>query len=127
MNDKIITHTVLGKAIKYAYSLKGVDIDIYTSTNVALQVLSFFGFESRVVSNLLEQDDLMIMYMLEDFGLVKSEFEETYVGRKDRDWRINYFVMNKEKILEYSTSQFKEGSISPSVYDTILEGEWQRK
>jgi len=95
-----VDHKKLAKAIVYAYSLKGVDIPIGDALEISIHALSFFGYETRILSNTLERDDLVIMYTLEDLGLLKAESEEIPLGRSNKPWRISYFSMNRERILE---------------------------
>jgi len=123
-----VDHKKLAKAIVYAYSLKGIDIPMGDAVETSLQALSFFGYETRILSNTLESDDLVIMYSLEDLGLLKAESEEIPVGRSNRLWRISYFSMNRERILEYASASREEEPVSEasSVYENLPEEVWAR-
>jgi hypothetical protein len=126
--SETVNHKKLAKAIVYAYSLKGIDIPMGDAVETSLQALSFFGYETRILSNTLESDDLMVMYSLEDLGLLKAESEEISVGRSNRPWRISYFSMNRERILEYASESREEEPVSEasSVYENLPEEVWAR-
>jgi len=87
--------------VVYAYSLKGIEISMNDALEISLQLLSFFGYGTRILSNTLERDDLIIMYTLEDLGLLRAESEEIPLERGSKPCRISYFSMNRERILEY--------------------------
>jgi len=95
---------------------------------ISLQVLSFFGYETRILSNTLERDDRVIMYTLEDLGLLKAESEEIPLGRSSKPWRINYFSLNRERILEYASGSKEKEPVSEasSVYENLPEEVWAR-
>ncbi|HHD15960.1 MAG TPA: hypothetical protein ENK47_04565 [Euryarchaeota archaeon] len=97
--------------------------------NMAYHVLNFFGFGDRIVDNVLEPEDRDLFYMLEDFGLLVTEREETtlYDGR---EWRIHYWLLKKNAI----NSMASEEDISSSapeeefdVYEDIPEDVWMRQ
>jgi len=98
------------------------------AVEISLHALSFFRYETRILSNTLERDDLVIMYTLEHLGLLRAESEEIPVGKSNRPWRISYFSMNRERILEYvSDSREKEPVSEPSsVYENLPEEMWAR-
>ena len=51
--------------------------------SIAAHVLNFFGFNERIIDNVLEPDDRDTFYMLEDTGILETERDETtlYDGR----------------------------------------------
>ncbi|MFO8051307.1 MAG: DUF6015 family protein [Thermoplasmatota archaeon] len=95
--------------------------------NMAYHVLNFFGFGDRIVDNILEPEDRDIFYMLEDFGLLVTEREETtlYDGR---EWRIHYWLLKKHSI---NTMACEDGRNCPSledydIYEDIPDEVWTR-
>lgn len=97
--------------------------------NMAYHVLNFFGFGDRIVDNILEPEDRDLFYMLEDFGLLVTEREETtlYDGR---EWRIHYWLLKKNTINTVACAGSDQcDSVDPdgiSVYDDIPEEAWAR-
>jgi hypothetical protein len=127
-DSNTLDHKKLAKAIVYAYSLKGIDIPMGDAVEISLHALSFFGYETRILSNTMERDDLVIMYTLEDLGLLRAESEEIPLGRNNKPWTISYFSLNRERILEYA-SVSREGkpvSEPSSVYENLPEEVWAR-
>ena len=127
-DSNTLDHKKLAKAIVYAYSLKGIDIPMGDALEISLQAMSFFGYETRILSNTLERDDLVIMYTLEDLGLLKTESEDIPLGRSSKPWRISYFSMNRERILEYASGSKEKEPVSEasSVYENLPEEVWAR-
>jgi len=95
--------------------------------HMAMHVMGFFGYQERIIDNILEPQDRDPFYMLEDSGLLTTEREETtlYDGR---EWRIHYWLFKKEKILELAKSKKEE--LDPeteevvSIYEDIPDDLW---
>ena len=66
----------LAKAMAYLYSKDGMILKEEDLRDTAIQVMQFLGFEKEVVGNHLEQDEIALMYQLEDVGLVDTRIEE---------------------------------------------------
>ena len=92
--------------------------------DTAIQVMQFFGFEREVVGNHLEQDEIALMYQLEDMGLIDTRIEE-YNLPDGNSWRVNYFVLNTRKIREYSSMNVDRDE-SQNVYEALPEEAWVR-
>ena len=102
----IITLEDLSKAIAYR-----VGIDIEEARRDAGFVLDIFGFDNRVIDNVLDPEDRQLFYILEEEGMLTTEREETtlYDGR---EWRTHYWVLRKNIILKYSQDENKRiGSV----------------
>lgn len=96
--------------------------------NMAYHVLNFFGFGDRIVDNILEPEDRDLFYMLEDFGLLVTEREETtlYDGR---EWRIHYWLLKKNVIANMACDEKGQCSSSDdyNVYEEIPDEVWTRQ
>lgn len=96
--------------------------------NMAYHVLNFFGFGDRIVDNILEPEDRDLFYMLEDFGLLVTEREETtlYDGR---EWRIHYWLLKKNAIANMACDDRGQCSQSDdyNVYKEIPDEVWARE
>jgi hypothetical protein len=125
----IITLDDLSKAIA-----NRVGIDIDEARRDAGFVMDIFGFDDRVIDNVLDPEDRQLFYILEEEGMLTTEREETtlYDGR---EWRTHYWKLKKDTILTYS----KEADIirdllidkkqpknvsDEDIYDTIEEDLW---
>ena len=71
---------------------------------IAAHVLNFFGFNERIIDNVLEPDDRDTFYMLEDTGILETERDETtlYDGR---EWRIHYWMFRKDRIFDLAREE----------------------
>ena len=126
--ERIVTLNRLTEAIVNSY--KEHNMSKEDARNMAYHVLNFFGFGDRIVDNILEPEDRDLFYMLEDFGLLVTEREETtlYDGR---EWRIHYWLMKKNVI--YNMSDLKDGNRSEderecfNVYEDIPDEAWYRE
>jgi hypothetical protein len=76
------------------------------------------------VGNHLEQEDIALMYQLEDIGLVGTRIEE-YNLVDGKEWRVNYFVLNAKKIREYSSRSVERDEVA-DVYGNLPEEAWAR-
>ena len=95
-----VDHDSLAKAIRRGRAgMRSED-----ARTIAAHVLNFFGFNERIIDNVLEPDDRDTFYMLEDSGILETERDETtlYDGR---EWRIHYWLIRKERILELAREE----------------------
>ena len=95
---------------------------------MAEHMLNFFGYNDRIIDNILEPEDRDVFYMMEDSGLMTTEREETtlYDGR---EWRINYWLFKREKIAELMDCPTEdcEASIDEfEFYHEIPDEIWNR-
>jgi hypothetical protein len=127
----IITLDALSKAIA-----NRVGLGIEEARRDAGFVLDIFGFDDRVIDNVLDPEDRQLFYILEEEGMLVTEREETtlYDGR---EWRTHYWQLKKNTILEYSKDKNKRlRSVIPdknqpirdisdeSVYDELTDDLW---
>ncbi|MEF8874391.1 MAG: DUF6015 family protein [Candidatus Thermoplasmatota archaeon] len=117
----------LTTAIKNSIDEKGMETS--AAQMMAEHVLNFFGFNERIIDNILEQEDRDVFYMLEDAGLLTTEREETtlYDGR---EWRIHYWLFEKEKIndlIENKSSKERSDEKENDVYDEVPDGVWSSR
>ena len=125
--ERIITLNRLTEAIINSYQEHNMSKD--DAQNMAYHILIIFGFGDRIVDNILEPEDRDLFYMLEDFGLLVTEREETtlYDGR---EWRIHYWLLKKNAI---NTMACDENGVCPGdeislddIYDDIPDEVWSR-
>ncbi|MFO7677426.1 MAG: DUF6015 family protein [Thermoplasmatota archaeon] len=85
-----------------------VGIDYEEAQRDAGFVMDIFGFDDRVIDNVLDPEDRQLFYILEEEGMLTTEREEStlYDGR---EWRTHYWKIKKETILRYS----KQGNATP--------------
>jgi hypothetical protein len=126
----IITLDDLSKAIA-----NRVGIDIEEARRDAGFVMDIFGFDDRVIDNVLDPEDRQLFYILEEEGMLTTEREETtlYDGR---EWRTHYWRLKKDTIARYSKeSNLERNSLivdkktpknfsDEDIYGTIDEEMW---
>ena len=83
-------------------------------------VMDIFGFNDRIIDNVLEPEDRQLFYILEEEGLLTTEREETtlYDGR---EWRTHYWLFRKDKVLASADSHRQKKAASASEYDIYNE------
>jgi len=122
---KIITLDDLSKAIANRTGL-----DLEEARKNAGFIMDIFGFQDRVIDNVLEPRDRQLFYTLEKEGMLKTEREETtlYDGR---EWRIHYWVIRKDVILKYAQDESKrirdvisDKQTIESIYNALSDGIW---
>lgn len=119
----------LQRVIKSAIGEHGMEEE--EAEMMARHVMNLFGFNSRILDNMLEPQDRDVFYMLEDEEILTTEREETtlYDGR---EWRIHYWTFRKDRIEEILEGKVrkKEDSMEmddTNIYDEIPEEIWLRR
>ncbi len=130
----IITLDNLSKAIA-----NRVGIDLEEARRDAGFVLDIFGFDNRVIDNVLNPEDRQLFYILEEEGMLTTEREETtlYDGR---EWRTHYWIIRKDVILQYAQDASKSNRAALSekmqrvtdisdevIYDSLDDQMWVTK
>lgn len=124
----IITLDDLSKAIS-----NRIGIDIDEARRDAGFVMDIFGFDDRVIDNVLDPEDRQLFYILEEEGMLVTEREETtlYDGR---EWRTHYWKLKKDTILQYTRDadgvrnflldKQPRNVSNEDIYDTLEEDFW---
>ena len=109
INMNIITLDILSKAIA-----NRTGIDYEEARKNASFVLDVFGFNDRVIDNILDYEDRQLFYILEEEGMLGTDHEDTllYDGR---EWRTHYWVLKKNTIIKYAKD--KNGSLRNAISD----------
>jgi hypothetical protein len=113
-----VDHDSLAKAIRRSVGHDGMRTE--DASSIAAHVLNFFGFNERIIDNVLEADDRDTFYMLEDSGILETERDETtlYDGR---EWRIHYWMFRKDRIFDLAreeTQAMAESGEADVIYST---------
>lgn len=127
---KIITLNDLSKAI-----VNRLGVDKKEARRIAGFVLDLFGYEDRVIDNVLDLEDRQLFYILEEEGMLTSGREETtlYNGR---EWLTHYWQLNRSAILRYAKNGGKKGRVvslnnrqtkniaTGDIYSTLSQDVW---
>ena len=121
----IITLDDLARAIA---SRVGIDMDV--ARRDANFVMDLFGFEDRIIDNVLEPRDRQLFYILEEEGMLTTEREETTIY-DGRTWRTHYWLINKETILKYKkpkneTEEVEEDDMG-NIYKELPDEIWLQR
>jgi hypothetical protein len=105
-----------------------VDIDIESALRDANFVMDLFGFEDRIIDNVLEPEDRQLFYILEEEGMLTTEREETTIY-DGRTWRTHYWFLNKETIRRYKTIEStrkieRKKEDTEDIYQDIPDEVW---
>ena len=129
---RTLTVDVLRKVIKDAIGEHGMEEE--EAEIMARHVMNLFGFNNRILDNMLEPQDRDVFYMLEDEEILTTEREETtlYDGR---EWRIHYWIFRREKIADILNGKkhyrieedFSVPEEESSIYDEIPDDIWARR
>lgn len=118
----------LSAAISKGLSLQNRRMSEEESLEAAEHLINFFGYNDRVIDNMLEPEDRDAFYTMEDIGVLQTEREETtlYDGR---EWRIHYWILNVGRVVELSKMKIDQKMAETSdefdVYDQIPEEFWK--
>jgi len=123
MVDRLIDYKILGDAIVRLVSMSPEETS--AAEGMADHLLGFFGYQDRVIDNMLEPADRNIFYQFQDWGLLKTVSEETTLWDK-REWRIHYWLLNSDKILNWTP--LEEPEVDPeavNIYENLSPAEWR--
>ncbi len=126
--NTIITINVLAKAIQNGLRRPKRMLSFEEAMMTATHVLNFFGFGDRIIDNMLEPEDRDTFYMLEDLDILETEREETTLW-DGREWRIHYWVLNKERIWILAKGEVEEEPVVEDiseVYEELPDEIWAR-
>ncbi len=124
----VVTVDFLAMAIQNGLSRPKRRLSIEEARMTAEHVLNFFGYGDRIIDNMLEPEDRDTFYILEDLGILKTEREETTLW-DGREWRIHYWLLNKERIYElvnYKMENEKREEDFEDIYEELPEDIWMR-
>lgn len=128
---KIITLKEMTKALEHKLGLNK-----QKARKIAEFIMDAFGYETRIIDNILKPDERQIFYMLEAEGLMTTEREQNrlYDGR---DWLTHYWKLQKNTILHYAhypQEDTPQKIIEPTikkepqaVYKSITEDMWMAR
>ncbi len=118
----IITRDELTKAL-----MNRIGYDEPSASMDADSILDIFGFEERIIDNVLESEERHLFYLLEEYGFLTTGREEStlYDGR---EWRTHYWVIRRGDIIEWSRMKKKREkapTLGRTVYDELPEDAWE--
>jgi len=120
----VVTVAELTAALRETIGRKGLTDDQVKT--LADYVMSFFGFGTEVVDNLLMVEDRDVFYMLEEEGILTTKQEEVHL-RKGKLWRIHYWVLRVDYIKELAVGKaVKKQDEFVAVYKEVPEEAWVR-
>jgi len=128
-DEEIITIELLSRAIRNGMSGKNKRLSYREAIDTAEHVLNFFGYNQRIIDNMLEPEDRDAFYMLEDIGILTTEREEITLF-DGREWRIHYWLFKTPIIMkllqDYSEDIIQEKESASEIYDEIPDDVWNR-
>ena len=129
---KLITLARLADAIEHR-----LGYDSKRARRVAEFLLDLFGYDDRIIDNILLPEERQLFYILQSVGIVSNGREETilYDGR---EWRTHYWRVNRERIVEFSKQceivdhaviddKADEPDFEESVYSRLTDEVWQAR
>lgn len=120
-DSEIITVEDLSQAIQDKIGLVSDEADRDSEF-----VMDIFGYNDRIIDNVLEPEDRQLFYILEEEGLLTTEREETtlYDGR---EWRTHYWLFRKDKILgaaDEHRAKLASKHEEVTIYEELPEDVW---
>ena len=132
--QNIITLNDLSKAI-----LHRLGVNKQEARRIAGFILDIFGYEDRVIDNVLDLEDRQLFYILEEEGMMTSGREETILYN-GREWLTHYWQLKRNMIIKYSKNgkkRIKNDEFSKStdmkfsnynnIYDSLSKDVWNAR
>jgi len=98
----IITLNIMSKAIQNRIGINGSKAE-----QIACFIMDLFGFDNRIIDNILNPEDRQLLYMLEAEGFLSTGREEEKL-HDGREWLTHYWELKKNMILKYAENSFKK-------------------
>jgi hypothetical protein len=125
----IITLDILSKAIS-----NKIGVDIGEARKNASFVLDIFGYNDRVIDNVLDKEGRQLFYLLEEEGMLTTDHEDILL-HDGREWRMHFWILKKNIILKYAKNKncYVSSIMSnkplwdvsdKGIYDTLNEEIW---
>ena len=112
--DRLINYKTLADAIVRLVGMAPEEFP--AAESMADHLLGFFGYQDRVIDNMLDPTDRNMFYQFQDWGLLKTISEETTLW-DGREWRIHYWLLNTDKILNWTPqTNIQDGLINTIHY-----------
>jgi len=112
---------------------KALDVERKEAYQIASLVMDFFGFEDRILDNVLTTEERQMFYRLQEKGLLSAAREETILP-SGSPWRIHYWLLEKATIFQYSLRKVSEikkprlekepRSIYEHIYSNVPQELW---
>src|SRR6056297_3357101 len=123
----MITIKIMKQAIEHKIGLRTKH-----AKKIAMFIMDMFGYELRIIDNVITSDERQIFYMLEREGILSTCREQTrlYDGRA---WMTHYWKLNTTDILRYSIKSKPQSikktlqekvSAQTNIYNTLSEEKW---
>jgi hypothetical protein len=104
---------------------------------IALFVMDTFGYESRIIDNILKPEDRQLFYMLEAEGFLSTGRERTRL-HDGREWMTHYWQLKYAEIYRFAENNVtklfnqnikKQKSHVPkiTIYSSLSEELWQTR
>ena len=121
-----VSLTEFAKSIQNAKAKRlNHQIDLESAVGMADHILGFFGYQDRIIDNVLTPEDRNLFYMLNDYGLIRSVSEETTLW-DGREWRIHFWSLDHNKIYKINNKETTKPKLSESenTYSEIPNNYW---
>ena len=95
-------------------------IDMEQAKKLAHIVIDFFGYEDRIVDNVLNPEERRLFYILESLGILRTDRERTILYNGN-EWRTHYWQLEKKSILHDSNRKHLKKRVDREreAYETL--------
>lgn len=120
----VVTMEEVNRALMATLGRRGVGTE--EVKQIAEYLMSFFGYNTEVIDNMLEPEDRDVFYLLEEEGLLSTRQEEVFIT-KGKLWRIHYWVLKIDRIRKLGEDvRVIEGDEFEALYNSIGDEVWAR-
>ena len=123
---------MMTKAIK-----NKLDISEMKAKKIATFIMDTFGYEFRIIDNILKPDERQLFYMLEAEGILTTGRERSRL-QDGREWMTHYWQLQCSQILQHAKYKKKiiikksleshtEKRSTSSIYSSLSEDLWTKR
>ena len=125
------------KTLSRAIFVEFSDLSQEQSDELAWEIVSYFGFNDRILANVLDHAGLLLMYDLEDHGFVRMESMYDVLCTTGKEWRtvsvilctarINQLSMQTRKIPPIDDPDVLISRIYESLPDEVFHSDFMER
>ncbi len=112
----MITVQMLARAVE-----KALGLEKEKAGSIAGQVMAYFGFNGRIVDNIIDKNDRKLFYMLQEAGILNSSWE-TLTLHNGKNWRVYYWYFSEQNVREALTEESAE---EEDIYCSVPDEVWK--
>jgi len=119
-------HKIMTPSCLFFALVKSGDYKESEAKRISATILNLFGFNYKIIDNILLYEERKLFYKLETQGILGEEVDIVRLP-DGRDWRIAYWILQVDKIIKMASYQEQSALSNEAEYDIYEQNNiWKR-